>query len=295
MNGHPKSAQLDSKSFEAIAELMYRECGLQLVAEKSSMIQSRLRHRLKAVGAQSFDAYATLVCSNQGQAERIEMISALTTNVSHFFREKHHFDILENEILPKAINSLKSGGRFRIWCAGCSNGQEPYSIAISALQACPDISCTNFKILATDIDPKVVRFASEGRYPAKLTNGIPKQHLSQHFEKLPENGEDTYIARPQLKSLIVFKELNLLSPWPMTGVVDVIFCRNVVIYFDTAMQNRLWPRFNEVLFRDGRLFLGHSERIPDPIKYGYRSIGPTAYQKATAQNTLPNKGNSNVP
>ena len=106
MNGHPKSAQLDSKSFEAIAELMYRECGLQLVAEKSSMIQSRLRHRLKAVGAQSFDAYATLVCSNQGQAERIEMISALTTNVSHFFREKHHFDILKNEILPNAINSL---------------------------------------------------------------------------------------------------------------------------------------------------------------------------------------------
>lgn len=295
MNRQSTGAQLDPKSFEAIAGLVYRECGLQLVAEKSSMIQSRLRHRLKAVGAQSFDAYAALVCSNQGQAERIEMISALTTNVSHFFREKHHFDILENEILPKAINSPKSGRRFRIWSAGCSNGQEPYSIALSALQVNPDISGTDFKILATDIDPKVVRFAAEGRYPSRLTNGIPQHLLSQYFEKPPVQDEDIYIARPQLKSLVVFKELNLLSPWPIGGVFDVIFCRNVVIYFDTAMQNKLWPRFNEVLSNDGRLFLGHSERIPDPVKFGYRNIGPTAYQKATAQNTRPNKGNSNVP
>ncbi|MEE4189790.1 MAG: protein-glutamate O-methyltransferase [Roseobacter sp.] len=269
---------LDRDSFNAIAELAYRECGLQLVAEKTSMIQSRLRHRLRAVGLESFSAYATLVCSNDGITERIQMISALTTNVSHFFREQHHFDFFREKILPKMITSLRAGGRARIWSAGCSNGQEAYSIMMTALECCQDINSLDFKVLATDIDPNVVKFANEAVYPARLTNGIPQNALQKYFEKSTQNGEDLFTAKPALRSNVVFKELNLLSKWPMTKAIDVVFCRNVVIYFDTETQNKLWPRFENVMSPNGHLFLGHSERISDPHLAGFKSVGPTAYQ-----------------
>lgn len=287
-------ASLNPQSFQAIADLAYNECGLQLVAEKTSMIQSRLRHRLKAVGAETFDAYAAYVCSDAGIKERIEMISALTTNVSHFFREKHHFDILRTEVLPAAMKTLRSGGRFRIWSAGCSNGQEPYSIAITAQELMPEIAKLDFKILATDIDPKVVEFARAGKYPHRLVGGVPESLLKKYFASTESADETVHQVTPTLQSCIAFRELNLLSRWPMTGQIDLIFCRNVVIYFDAETQNSLWPRFKQILATNGRLFLGHSERISDPPSAGFRNVGPTAYQRVSAQPVLPARGASDV-
>lgn len=271
-------SKLDPNSFAVIAELAYRESGLQLVAEKTSMIQSRLRHRLTALGVSDFEKYANLVRSDAGADERKHMISALTTNVSHFFREPHHFDILSKEVFPKAIERLKNNGRFRIWSAGCSNGQEAYSIGMTALQCYPEIGALDFKILATDIDAKVVKFAREGTYSSRLVNGIPPELLEKFFSKQTRDDDDYFVAGTSLQSLVTFKELNLLTEWPMKGRFDVIFCRNVVIYFDGTTQDKLWPKFRDLLADDGQLFLGHSERISDPSSLGFVNEGPTTYR-----------------
>jgi len=273
--------EIDDASFNAIAELTYRESGLQLVAEKASMIQSRLRHRLKAVGLNNFKSYAALVCSAEGESERPHMISALTTNVSHFFREQHHFDILANHVLPVFIEKVRKGDPFRIWSAGCSNGQEAYSIIMTVLESFPEIASLDFKVLATDIDPEVVRFASKAEYPERLVNGIPKPLLHKYFDKFEEDGERFFAAKPSLKSHVVCNELNLLAAWPMKKTMNVIFCRNVVIYFDGQTQKNLWPRFSALLDTNGKLFLGHSERIAEPVLSGFINDGPTSYSPDT--------------
>ena len=276
------SATLDARSFAAIAKLAYDECGLQLVAEKSSMIQSRLRHRLRALGLDEFSVYADYVCSPDGVVERRQMISALTTNVSHFFREKHHFEMLCDTILPALVDEVRAGRKLRIWSAGCSNGQEAYTILMAVLERYPEMADLDFRVLATDIDPNVVSFAKEGCYTDRLVGGIPENLLKRYFERSEKAGETEYRVVDRLKSLVTFKELNLLSPWPMKNKMDAIFCRNVVIYFDLATQNRLWPRFRNQLAQGGHLFLGHSERIADPAVFGFTNDGPTSYRATHA-------------
>jgi chemotaxis protein methyltransferase CheR len=275
------NSSLDQRSFEAIADLAYRESGLRLVAEKTSMIQSRLRHRLRELGLNNFEKYVGFVCSDDGIEERRQMISALTTNVSHFFRESHHFDILVGKMIPARLDSVRRGGKLRIWSAGCSNGQEAFSIALSIAKHHPELLDLDTKILATDIDPKVVTFAKSGKYPQRLVSGVPADLLKKYFIQTSDGEEPSFEVCNELKSLVVFKELNLLANWPMKNTVDAIFCRNVVIYFDLETQNRLWPRFRRQLSSQGYLFLGHSERIADPEQAGFKSEGPTSYRPST--------------
>ncbi|MDW3221886.1 MAG: protein-glutamate O-methyltransferase CheR [Paracoccaceae bacterium] len=280
MNNLTSETGIDPDSFKAIAELAYRESGLILAVEKTSMIQSRLRHRLKALSLSNFSEYSTLVCSDSGFDERRHMISALTTNVSHFFREKHHFDILEEQLRSTLLPKLKAGGSVRIWSAGCSNGQEAMSIAMTLLEIEPEIEKLNVKVLATDIDAQVVSFAADACYPERLTSGIPTALSHKYFDQKDSGGERFFCASNSLKSLISYRELNLLNEWPMRQQMDVIFCRNVVIYFDQKTQNKLWPRFRQLLTREGFLFLGHSERIPEPQDAGFQTYGPTTYKPA---------------
>lgn len=269
---------MDTESFDAIAKLAYQESGLQLAVEKTSMIQSRLRHRLKILDLESFSQYSAYVCSEKGLAERRHMISALTTNVSHFFREKHHFDLLAKQARTTLLPKLRSGGAVRIWSAGCSNGQEALSIAITLLEIAPDIGDLNLKILGTDIDSNVIDFAKTARYPERLTSSIPPDLVSKYFNGIDTESERVYLAKNTVRSLVSFKELNLLSEWPMRQRMDIIFCRNVVIYFDQETQNRLWPRFHRAMTPEGILFLGHSERIADPENVGFFTDGPTTYR-----------------
>jgi chemotaxis protein methyltransferase CheR len=273
---------LGVEEFRRIAELAYTESGLQLVAEKTSMIQSRLRHRLKALGLNDFSTYTDLVCSNEGKEERRHMISALTTNVSHFFRENHHFEIFQTALMETYIPRLKSGGQMRVWSAGGSHGQEAVSIALTLLESFPLAPETDCKILATDIDPNVVAFAAAGIYPERFIGGVPERLREKYFEASVLNGEKAFKVKPLVRSLITFRELNLLGAWPMKLRMDLIFCRNVVIYFDLQTQNKLWPRFHAQLHPDGYLFLGHSERVADPDVVGFCSSGPTAYRPKTA-------------
>lgn len=267
---------LDKSSFDKIADLAHRECGLKIAPEKLMMVQSRLRHRLRALNLEDFNLYSSFVCSDDGFEERRVMISALTTNVSSFFREPHHFDILTTALLPSIRQRITSGQRIRIWSAGCSNGQEPYSIAMHLLRAEPALTQADFRILATDIDPKVVTFAKNATYPEQMLSGVKDQWRQDYFEL----HAGAFRVVDKVRRLVVFQELNLLAQWPMRHRFDAIFCRNVVIYFDTETQNRLWPRFNTALAQDGVFLLGHSERMATSSEMGFQSIGPTAYAKA---------------
>lgn len=270
---------LDDASFRAIADLAYRESGLTLVAEKSSMIQSRLRHRLRDLGLNSFPAYCKLVQSDDGASERRHLISALTTNVSHFFRENHHFESLREEVRKK-LPLLRQGGEMRIWSAGCSNGQEATSIAITLLELEPEIDKLNVRILATDIDPEVVAFARRALYPERLMGGVPQTLMEKYFIQLMDaDNQPAFQAQQKIRQMIQVNELNLLAEWPMRKRFDLIFCRNVVIYFDQKTQNALWPRYHKALAPEGILYLGHSERIADPRAFGFSCTGPTTYQK----------------
>lgn len=282
MNKPVNDLALAADDFKAIAELAYRESGLQLVAEKTSMIQSRLRHRLKALALPDFSTYTRFVCSAEGKEERRHMISALTTNVSHFFRENHHFDIFLKSVKENHAERLRSGGRMRVWSAGCSNGQEPVSICMTVLEAFPEALNWDFKVLATDIDPKVVAFATDSAYPERFMGGVPEPLRKKYFSLVEFGNEPCFEVRPELRRLITYKELNLLSPWPMKSPMDFIFCRNVVIYFDLQTQNQLWPRFHSQLGPDGLLFLGHSERIAETESVGFQSCGPTTYRPSTS-------------
>jgi chemotaxis protein methyltransferase CheR len=272
-----QNLSLDQQSFDAIAALAYRESGLQLTPEKISMVQSRLRSRLNCLNLSDFKNYANFVCSDEGVEERRQMISALTTNVSHFFREKHHFDILATHLKAK-LRGGKAQNPIRIWSAGCSNGQEVYSIAMHLLQELPELEQSDFRILGTDIDSKVVSFGKQGTYPERLVGGVPENLIRNYFHEDTEHGERSFTANEKLKSIAVFRELNLLANWSISRKLDAVFCRNVVIYFDGSTQNKLWPRFRSVLQPDGYLFLGHSERITHPESFGFENDGPTAYR-----------------
>lgn len=272
------SAQLDGDSFRAIADLAYEESGLTLPEEKTTMIQSRLRHRLRALGLSEFSQYSDFVRSEDGLQERRFLISALTTNVSHFFREAHHFDVLNTALFQRFSKPTKMAP-LRIWSAGCSKGQEALSIAMNMFENLPQCADGDFRILATDIDPSVVQFAQQGRYSERMTKGASLALRSKYFDSSPAlNGEPTFTANPKIRDLIRYNELNLLSPWPIKTKFDAIFCRNVVIYFDIATQDKLWPRFRAALQPEGLLFLGHSERIFEPERFGFECIAPTTYR-----------------
>lgn len=272
---------LGPAAFARIARIAYREAGLAISEGKSAMVRTRLARRLRALGLTSYEAYCDRVESPEGRDEIGLMVSALTTNVSAFFRESHHFDILRTDVLPALVAKAKAGGRVRIWSAGCSNGQEPYSIAATLLEVGmpPD---SDMRVLATDIDPNVVAFARAGRYPETMVSGLPEAMRAKYFAALPGPGEPSWEAGPTLKAPVAFRVLNLLEPWPMRGKFDAIFCRNVVIYFDAETQDRLWTRFADQLAPGGWLFLGHSERLSVGAKPLFEGRGITTYRKRDA-------------
>jgi chemotaxis protein methyltransferase CheR len=275
---NPHGPVLSDATFACIAEIAHREAGLFLPAGKQAMVRTRLARRLRALGLTSYEAYCEVVRAPVNATERGMMISALTTNVSSFFREAHHFDILRDKVLPPLVAGLARGRRVRIWSAGCSNGQEPYSIAITLRDAGLPPGA-DLRILATDIDPVVVAHARAGEYADHMMGGIDDGRRRRYFEPVPGRDEVTWRAADTLRDLVVFRELNLLGDWPMRGRFDAIFCRNVVIYFDQDTQNLLWQRFAGALAPGGWLFLGHSERVSERNLHLLANRGVTTYQR----------------
>jgi len=276
--------------FGVISGLIRSEAGISIAESKVAMVKSRLSGRLRRLKLSSFDEYVALVQSHEGADERERFISALTTNVSHFFREPHHFETLRKTIAPVLLEKSKAGGRVRIWSSACSNGQEPYSIAMALLDSTPEIANYDVKILATDIDPVVLKVAKQGIYEGPMLSGLDDATRDKYFHMTSTIGEKAFQASEQLRAMITFRRLNLVSEWPMSGVFDIIFCRNVLIYFDEDTQQKVCRNFHRFLGPQGWLFLGHSERIPDEIANDFESLGVTTYNKKTLVSPVAQSG-----
>ena len=260
--------------FKKIAQILHSHAGIALAEGKAALVYSRLAKRLRSLGLRSFREYCALVEDKQGVDERQAMMAALTTNVTRYFREPHHFDHLRDVVMPKLVDRARRGGRIRLWSAACSNGQEPYSMAITVLQALPEAANLDVKILATDIDPNMVAEGRAGIYREEAVTPVPLDLRRKWFKKAAGGAWE---VADELRTLVSFKELNLIGDWPMKGKFDVIFCRNVVIYFDEPTQERIWSRFAPLLEPGGTLYIGHSERVSGPGANLFETTGLTTY------------------
>lgn len=271
-----------AQDFQQIAAILHGYAGIALNDGKAALVYSRLAKRLRTLGLRSFREYCALVEGDAGIDERQVMTAALTTNVTRYYREPHHFDHLRDQVLPALVSRAKAGGRVRLWSAACSNGQEPYSMALVVLSMLPNAAELDFRILATDIDPNMVNDGKAGLYTEEHLESVPAPLRSKFFTKVSDGGRTKFSVSDDMRKLVQFKELNLIGHWPMKGQFDVIFCRNVVIYFDDPTQEKVWSRFTPMLAPGGTLYIGHSERVSGPATSQLRTSGLTTYQKVSA-------------
>jgi chemotaxis protein methyltransferase CheR len=268
--------ELTAAEFDRLRELVHRHTGIALSDAKRELVYGRLAKRLRALGLQSFAEYCRLVETEQPE-ELQELTNAITTNLTAFFREEHHFQQLVGEVLPAAAKSRAASRRMRFWSAGCSTGEEPYSIAISLRETLAHLHNWDIRLLATDIDTSVVARAAQGQYNTDRLKGLSPARCKRWFEAEPSK-PDVFTAASELKSLITFKQLNLLHPWRMQGPFDAIFCRNVVIYFDKPTQRILFDRIADLQEPGAWLFIGHSENLHH-VTDRYKLVGRTAYRR----------------
>jgi chemotaxis protein methyltransferase CheR len=269
---------MTDRDFKAIAAMLYVDAGIYLPDSKSTLVYSRLVKRLRALNLASFREYCDLVGTAAGRGERREMLSALTTNVTRFFREPHHFDHLRVHVLPRLLEQARRGGRVRLWSAACSTGQEPYSMALSVLELEPKAGALDVRILASDIDPRVVEQGRAGVYSEAALGEVPPVLRERYFTPVGGEARGAMKASDELRRLVVFRTLNLNGAWPMPGKFHAIFCRNVVIYFDEETQQAVWSKFADKLSAAGWLYIGHSERVTGPATTRFVNEGVTAYR-----------------
>lgn len=271
----PREFQLSDADFGRIRQLLKQRSGIDVDAGKRSLVYGRLARRLRTLKLSNFTDYLALV-EDPANEESRRFLNALTTNVTELFREEHHFDLLRERIVPEM---LKAGAnRLRIWSAGCSLGDEPYSIALT-LALIPEVQSWDIRILATDIDSDVLSQASSGVYQLERIEKL-KPRVRSLFER--GTGKNAGLARVSkpIRDLIAFKQLNLHEPWPMRGPFDVVFCRNVIIYFDTPTRDRLVRRYEQILRPGGYLCLGHSEAPTAGKIATLTNCAPTAFVKS---------------
>jgi chemotaxis protein methyltransferase CheR len=246
---------------------------------KANLVYSRLSKRLRDIGLRSFHEYCRLIERADQADERQLLIAAMTTNVTRFFREPHHFEHLERQVLPGLIAAARKGQKVRLWSAGCSSGEEPYSIAMTLLKAMPDAASHDILILASDIDHTMVAQARAATYPKARLADLPAD-CRRHLEP-DAHDKDRCVISAQARALVRFRRLNLLKPWPLKAIYHVIFCRNVMIYFDQPTQDGIWARFSERLAPGATLYIGHSERIATET-LPFVLAGQTIYQRERA-------------
>ena len=262
--------------FTALADLVRSRIGLHLREEKKTLVESRLARRVRALGIGSYGAYIEMLSADPRSQEFSELSNVLTTNVTAFFREAHHFDLLKSLAQEEFAPRIDHGEEIRLWSAGCSTGAEAYSMAMTLHAALGANRVTRLRILASDIDRAVLQKAEAARYSPTEAEGIPDDKRSAYTETRGQQ----IVMRDDIRAMVSFRQLNLIEPWPMRKPFDVIFCRNVVIYFDAKTQDQLWARFAKQLGPGGRLCIGHSERLSRDGAALFRSIGVTAYRKS---------------
>jgi chemotaxis protein methyltransferase CheR len=266
--------ELGDREFQRVQKLLKERSGIEIGAGKRMLAYGRLVRRMRSLKLSSFADYLRLV-EDPSSEESGKFLNALTTNVTELFREEHHFEILANRVVPEVLGARAS--KLRIWSAACSAGDEPYSIALT-LSKSSALSQLDVRILATDIDTDILEQARRGVYAVERISKLKPEFRSCFQRGIGSNAGSARV-HPDLKSLVTFKQLNLMDSWPMTGPFDVIFCRNVFIYFDNQTRERLVKRFAALLRPGGYLFLGHSESPSANSTPSLKNCGRTAFVK----------------
>jgi chemotaxis protein methyltransferase CheR len=266
---------MSDADFKEISDLAYKYTGIVLGEHKKDMVYGRLARRLRDVRLNAVADYLPMI-RNESSDEVSRFINAITTNLTSFFRENHHFEFLTNTLCPELLKSNAASRRIRVWSAGCSSGEEPYSIAMT-LRDNMDLAGWDCKILATDLDSKVLEKGSQGVYGLERIESLPES-IKRKWFMFDKNHPDIVKVKSDLQTLIRFKRLNLLEKWPMKGPFDVIFCRNVVIYFNEETQAVLFDKYADMLKTGGYLIIGHSESL-NRVCTRFKPIGKTIYQK----------------
>ena len=271
---HLISAELNHHQFQEISRIVYEQCGINLKSGKEALVRARLMKRLRALEMSSVEAYLSFIGSGKGQREIETLIDVMTTNKTSFFRESAHFDYLAEVILPRLEQH-----RLRFWSAACSSGEEPYTLAMVLRETIPAIDQRDVLILSTDISHRMLDIAREGLYSQERLAGVPRAMVSKYFRRQALSaGKSGFRVKSSLRQLVRLAPLNLMQPWPMKGPFNVIFCRNVMIYFDRPTQQGLIDRFHDLLAPGGYLFVGHSEGLSG-IRHAFQYMKPAIYRK----------------
>jgi chemotaxis protein methyltransferase CheR len=264
------------QDFNRVREIVHAHAGISLSESKQNLVYNRLTRRLRVLGIESFDDYLTFVEGPGYDEEFTHLINAITTNLTFFFREIHHFEFLQEELFPALLKKNSESKKIRIWSAGCSTGEEPYSLAIVAKESIP--AGWDVRIDATDLDTNVLQTGSQGMYAVESLKGVSDERVKKWFLRGSGANEGLVKVKSELQGIIKFQQLNLMHDWPWQEPFDVIFCRNVVIYFDKPTQQKLFARYHQSLKNDGHLFIGHSESLYK-VSDQFKLLGKTIYQK----------------
>ncbi|MBF0372861.1 MAG: protein-glutamate O-methyltransferase [Alphaproteobacteria bacterium] len=267
---------LADTEFRGLRDLIRKHTGIALHDTKRALVQARLGKRLRQLGIEGFPAYVAFLAGPDGPGEIRQVINAITTNLTRFYREPHHFEHLQHQALPYLLRERAAAKRLRLWSAGCSSGEEPYTLAMTVLAGVPDLAQWDARVLATDIDTEMVRTCKEGVYAAEQAEPLPAEWHRRHLS--PTDRPDRLTVADAVRRLVTCKPLNLLDPWPMKGPFDIVFCRNVVIYFDHDTQVELFARIAAMMADDAWLYVGHSESL-FRVAPQFKLVGRTIYRK----------------
>ncbi len=272
---------LSERDFRKISDMVYKHCGINLHEGKKELVRARLAKRLRLGGFRTFPEYMKHVMADETGKEFSTLIDSLSTNLTSFFREGQHFQYMREKLIPRMLERKRNERNFRVrcWSAGCSSGEEPYSIAMTLLEAIAGRGRWDVKALATDISTTILETAQKGIYAKERVAPVPPLQRNKYFTVRRKNGEELFEVGRSLRDVVIFKYLNLLKEWPIKGPLDFIFCRNVIIYFDKPTQQRLINRYWNLLGPGGVLFTGHSESLTG-IEHKFDYIQPTIYMKA---------------
>ena len=275
MTLQPLCLDLTDAQFQRISILLQSVCGIALNTGKQELVRGRLAKRLRALGLSNFSAYLAHLEADASGEELTQMVDVLTTNKTSFFREPQHFAHLAQNVLPALA---ARGGRVRLWSAGCSSGEEPYSLAIVLCECLPESDRPDARILATDICTRMVAATREALYGEEALRGVAPGLVQKHFVRVGTERPRRYRVADHVRRIVRPARLNLMEAWPMTGPFDIIFCRNVMIYFDRPTRQGLVERFWRILAPGGHLFVGHSESLTG-WAHRFRYVQPAVYVK----------------
>ena len=279
---HEFQLELSDRDYHEIADFVHKTAGINLMEGKKELVRTRLNKRMRQLQLSDFRAYINHIQKDETGEEIVLLLDALSTNLTNFYREPQHFQFMADNFLPRLESWRRAEGshRLRIWSAACSSGEEPYTIAMVVLEHSPYFGQGgDFKVLATDISTKVLGMAKEGLYGPERVKDIPPLLLAKYFSRTESGrGERLYQVTATLRNLIAFRRLNLVDPLPFKQSLDLIFCRNVMIYFDKETISRLVDSYHQILAPGGYLFIGHSESLSG-FKHGFKYVAPCIYMK----------------